>query len=177
MNRWYLAVAAPIILGACDVYLDITIYTPDVEIVETNSGDSAPTPRPAGNNPITTLNLPVCFLSRCDSGDCSLEIQRTMVNTNRGTLSDLGVSRVRVIQISNQGYYARVSTSQSLSSIAPRWSEASCVQRTSDADDAIAARRRECTRHMGGWTTQATSESVQSLSLDQRFRRTCLRES
>lgn len=179
MTSWRYSVAAlTIFVGACDVYLDVTIQTPTVEVVAaeaTFSGDQGSVGSPI--NQTRELRLPICDLMRCASGDCAEELSNQLSASTSETWRLLDGRPTEVRQFVPNGYFLTISTSASDGEISESWASLACIRGDLSAEGPLASRTRQCFRHMSSWVLASIADPVEILSSEPRYRATCRRMS
>lgn len=172
MNRRFaLALAPMIFMGACDLYFDVTIQTPKVEVIAAEATVSRePT---GGSSPNREVNLPVCYLDNCTSENCVAEASAALATRTSEAWRAIGTSPASLRGFAENGYFVRTVASAPASQVASNWASVGCVTN----GGASQARVRQCVRHMPSWVETSISEPIENLSQNQRFWSTCLRSS
>ncbi len=177
MTDWRHSVAAlTFFVGACDIYLDVTIQTPTVEVVATEATFSENQGAAGGaTNQTRELRLPICDLMRCASGDCAAELSNQLSASTSETWELLDGRPIEVRQFVPNGYFLTISTTASDRAISENWANLACIRGDLSAEGALASRTRQCFRHMSRWVLASITDPVEILGSEPRYRATCRR--
>ncbi len=179
MTSWrYSAAALTIFVGACDIYLDVTVQTPKIEIAAAEGTVGGNQGSLGGANVQTReLRLPLCDLVRCVSGDCTTELENRLRANTSDTWRLLDGRPTEVEKFTEGGYFVAVTTSASDKAISESWANVACIRGDLNVNGPLASRTRQCFRHMNRWAAASITGPVELLISESRFRSTCLRSS